>query len=324
MKPELSIIIPIYNVEAYIKRCAESLLEQTASPEDFEVIFVNDGTKDNSIEVLCNTVDFTKHSNFHLVEKTNGGLSSARNFGVQHSHGEYMWFVDSDDWLEPGSVEYLISKMDSKPELIVTTQMYINKEGEQYKKYAIDCEKSCTGVELMDICRPDCAVLYICNRDFWNKWAFHFYEGILHEDSEITPRILYLAQKCEAVNRPLYHYFMREESIMHVVSPKRIHSYFVVLNTLSNFYHTIVSENDKTIFAKACVPHIYGLLDVSKNATTDFKDEVNRYFATNLQLAVMMKSVPDKKAKGIGFLLGLMPSRACCIYKTFLKFQGRS
>ena len=80
---KLSIIVPIYNVEAYIEKCAKSLLNQNVTKDTYEVIFVNDGTKDNSISVLCKTIDFTKHENFHLIEKENGGLSSARNYGLE-------------------------------------------------------------------------------------------------------------------------------------------------------------------------------------------------------------------------------------------------
>lgn len=320
---KLSIIVPIYNVEEYIVRCAKSLANQTASVNDYEVVFVNDGTKDKSIEVLRNAIDFEEQKNFIIVEKTNGGLSSARNFGVEYSHGDYIWFVDSDDWIEPDSVELLISKMEKDPELIVTTQMFINRGKEQALKYTKDAEYTGPGSELMDQCCPDCAVLYICQRNYWSKWGFRFYEGILHEDSEITPRILYLAEKCVATKKPLYHYFMREGSIMHVVSPKRIHSYFVVLNTLSDFCEKIVPCTGKKIFAKSIIPQIYGLLDVSKDASSELKAEVNKYFMNNPQLAAMMKIVPNKKANIFGRLISMMPSRTCSLYKLLLKLQGR-
>lgn len=320
---KLSIIVPIYNVEEFIVRCAESLINQTASDEDYEVIFVNDGTKDNSIDVLRGAIDFNQQKNIRIVEKTNGGLSSARNYGVEHSKGDYIWFVDSDDWVEPDSVEYLISKMYGSPDVIVTTQMYVNQGIKQTLKYPNDADFEGTGSTLMDICRPDCAVLYICQRNYLSKWGFRFYEGILHEDSEITPRILYLAEKCVATKKPLYHYFMREGSIMHVVSPKRIHSYFVVLRTLIEFSEKVVSDSHKKIFAKACVPHIYGLLDVSKDASSDLKAEVNKFFVDKPQLSAMMKLVPDKKANIFGRLIGKMPSCTCSIYKLLLKLQGR-
>ena len=125
---KLSIIVPIYNVEKYISRCALSLYDQTAHKEDYEIIFVNDGTKDNSILNLRKTLDFVHTPNIFIVDKPNGGLSSARNYGLRHSRGEYVWFVDSDDWVDSDSVEVLLNLINQSPDVIVTTQMYRNTE----------------------------------------------------------------------------------------------------------------------------------------------------------------------------------------------------
>ena len=111
---KLSVIIPIYNVELYIKRCAESTLNQNLSKDEYEVIFVNDGTKDNSVEVLNKAIDFEKYPNFHIYNKENGGLSSARNFGLDKAHGDYVWFVDSDDWIEPNCLAKIVKKLKGR------------------------------------------------------------------------------------------------------------------------------------------------------------------------------------------------------------------
>lgn len=105
---KLSIIIPIYNVEKYIERCAESVLNQNVPPSQYEVIFVNDGTKDNSVEILKKAINFNIHSNFQIRDKENGGLSSARNFGLEHATGDYVWFVDSDDWIESNCLAKIV------------------------------------------------------------------------------------------------------------------------------------------------------------------------------------------------------------------------
>ena len=98
---KISVIIPIYNVEPYIVRCAESVFRQDLSESEYEVIFVNDGSKDRSMEMLQNFLDTCGKQNFKVVNKKNGGLSSARNVGIEHANGDYLWFVDSDDWIEP-------------------------------------------------------------------------------------------------------------------------------------------------------------------------------------------------------------------------------
>ena len=118
---KLSIVVPIYNVEKYIKRCAESLVKQDIAKNEYEVIFVNDGTKDKSVDVLTHSIDLNENPNFHIYNKENGGLSSARNFGLNIAKGDYVWFVDSDDWIEPNC----LSKIQEKLSMINPDILYI-------------------------------------------------------------------------------------------------------------------------------------------------------------------------------------------------------
>lgn len=106
MNPLISIIIPVYNVEKYILECLESVRTQTFV--DYEVIVVNDGTKDNSALLVQNFIENNKLSNFHLINKSNGGLSSARNAGLDNANGTWIYFLDSDDWLEPNAMQDLV------------------------------------------------------------------------------------------------------------------------------------------------------------------------------------------------------------------------
>lgn len=218
---KLSIIVPIYNVEKYISRCALSLYDQTAHKEDYEIIFVNDGTKDNSILNLRKTLDFVHTPNIFIVDKPNGGLSSARNYGLRHSKGEYVWFVDSDDWVDSDSVEVLLNLINQSPDVIVTTQMYRNTENTECLKYQNALNFVGKGADLIQECPPVCAVAYISSRQFLNKNNLEFREGILHEDAELIPRLIYIADKVVATDRPLYHHFMRDGSITNSVNPLR-------------------------------------------------------------------------------------------------------
>ncbi|MEG2489458.1 glycosyltransferase family 2 protein, partial [Anaerorhabdus sp.] len=94
--PKLSVVMPIYNVEEYLPKCIESCLSQTY--KDFELFLVNDGSKDNSLDI-CRTYE-QKDTRIHVIDKPNGGLSDARNAGMRVATGEYIYFVDSDDFLE--------------------------------------------------------------------------------------------------------------------------------------------------------------------------------------------------------------------------------
>ena len=95
---KLSIIIPVYNVENYVGKCLESCLNQDIPKNEYEIIVVNDGTKDNSVQVIEKYI--TPENNIRLIHRKNGGLSAARNTGLKEAKGEYVWFVDSDDWIE--------------------------------------------------------------------------------------------------------------------------------------------------------------------------------------------------------------------------------
>ena len=116
---KLSIIVPVYNVEKYIVKCISSLLDQQTN--DYEIIIVNDGTKDKSIDLIKKTFNDSKIA---IIEQENQGLSAARNTGVRHSKGEYIWFVDSDDWITEGCVDKLIPILDGHVELVYQSKVY--------------------------------------------------------------------------------------------------------------------------------------------------------------------------------------------------------
>ena len=103
--PLISVIVPVYNVEKYLGKCVDSILAQTY--ENLEIILVEDGTKDNS-GAICDAYA-AKDSRIRVIHKENGGLSSARNAGMDIARGEYFGFVDSDDWIEPKMYETLLN-----------------------------------------------------------------------------------------------------------------------------------------------------------------------------------------------------------------------
>ena len=117
IKPKVSIIVPVYNVEPYIRRCIESITEQKEF-DSFEVIIINDGTRDGSIERIRDIV--LKHPNIHLVHQENRGLSEARNTGIRLAKGEFISFIDSDDWIEPDMISSMYqAAVETKSEIAV-------------------------------------------------------------------------------------------------------------------------------------------------------------------------------------------------------------
>ena len=121
---KVSVIIPVYNVEKYLRRCLDSVVNQTY--KDVEVILVNDGSPDNSKEICEEYV--AKYSNIQLINQKNAGLGAARNTGLQYITGDAVTFVDSDDWLELDAIEYYVASMKKSDADIVVTKMIRKKE----------------------------------------------------------------------------------------------------------------------------------------------------------------------------------------------------
>lgn len=105
---KLSIIIPVYNVANYVGKCLDSCLEQNVKMTDYEIIVVNDGSVDNSLEVVNLYIN---RPNINVISQNNSGLSAARNAGMKIAKGEYIWFVDSDDWIESGILEHILREI---------------------------------------------------------------------------------------------------------------------------------------------------------------------------------------------------------------------
>ena len=108
--PLVSIIVPVYNIKVYLLECVESLRKQTYS--NIEIILVDDGSSDGS-DIMCDELG-EKDSHIHVIHQTNGGLSKARNTGLESAQGKYVGFVDSDDWLEPDMVEIMVNACENK------------------------------------------------------------------------------------------------------------------------------------------------------------------------------------------------------------------
>jgi glycosyltransferase involved in cell wall biosynthesis len=109
MNKKLSIIIPVYNASLYVEKCLRSCAEQDIYPEEYEIIVINDGSKDNSPEIIARVM--ADYSNFVFIDKQNSGVSSARNAGLDIAKGKYIWFVDADDWIETKCLAFLLEAL---------------------------------------------------------------------------------------------------------------------------------------------------------------------------------------------------------------------
>jgi len=224
---KLSFIIPVYNVEKYIRDCILSIYGQNLLDEDFEVILVNDGTEDNSFEVIQDIL--TQHDNIIRIDQDNQGLSVARNTGIKYAKGEYILFVDSDDVLVKESVGPLLSVANTScADLVVANflklsdEEIINYKKEDTDEYASSVTK--TGFKLfLDDLDPSQNYVWrtMYRREFLLQNKITFIPGICYEDIPFTPECYLTAQICVRVNSILYLYRMGHSSITSKMDKKK-------------------------------------------------------------------------------------------------------
>ena len=243
-KPKVSVIIPVYNVEQYLKECLDSVINQ--SLEDVEVICVNDGSPDNSLQIIEEYA--RKDNRITVISKKNGGLSSARNSGIECARGEYIYFLDSDDFIKENSLEklYNISKNENLDILYFGVENYF--ENEEIKKHDIKedtyyqrkqfFDKAVSGEVLFErflkedmfIC---CVPFQFFRTEFLKDTGIKFKPGMLHEDELFSPRIIIEAEKAMIIEDRLYMRRIREDSIMTTeYTYRNFIGYFVAYTTL--------------------------------------------------------------------------------------------
>lgn len=212
MEELISVIVPVYNVEKYLTSCLESILCQ--SYKAFEVILVNDGSEDNSLDI-CRGYE-QKDSRFIVIDKTNGGLSSARNAALDICKGKYIVFIDSDDYVSEYLLENLYTAVKSEDYDIVQCDMEIVNDFEQDRLHTIYSEKDLKAVSLEQALNERVYKVSawgkIYKRSIWQELRFK--EGIIYEDEDIYYKCLYNASKLAVLREKMYFYRMSEDSIM--------------------------------------------------------------------------------------------------------------
>lgn len=219
---KLSIIIPIYNVEKYLRECLDSVLRQNFW--DMEVILINDGSTDRSGELA--EIYAKRYANVCLLTQRNKGLSAARNAGVMRAKGKYILFLDSDDYLMEDAVQELIEYIENKnldlllfsAVRVICDNQNIVKSREYYGYKHEECA-GVSGVELYEKLQRTndyytAACFQIISRELLRNTNIKFYEGILHEDHLYTFLLMMNAKRCGLIPKAFYCYRYRENSIM--------------------------------------------------------------------------------------------------------------
>ncbi|MFV0467828.1 MAG: glycosyltransferase family 2 protein [Dysgonomonas sp.] len=215
MKKSISIIVPVYNVEKYLERCILSIVTQDLSPDLYELIVVNDGSTDNSPTIIRSLKE--KFPFIRIIDKENGGLSSARNAGLEIASGDYIFFIDSDDWISKNSLSFLhqmITKNAANIILFGIREVFENGKVKQLDS-ALAQDNS-----ILDI--TEYTNKYTIRSSAWNglfskqlidDCNFRFKDGFFCEDDDFVVRIFAQAENIVCTHQPVYNYFQRTDSI---------------------------------------------------------------------------------------------------------------
>ena len=212
----ISIIVPVYNVEKYISRCIESILCQTFT--NFELILVDDGSPDNSVSICEKYME--KDARVSLIHKENGGLSSARNAGIDSAKGEYLLFVDGDDVIHPKTLEILYSNLkDSNAQISIGNFCRFHNDSElSFQTGDENAQSSNSGIQVLeklydrnDASRYASACGKLIKRSLFENVRFPV--GRLFEDEFTTYLLYYKAHKVSVTEKVLYYYFVNDEGI---------------------------------------------------------------------------------------------------------------
>lgn len=259
MAIKFSIIIPLYNVEQYIGKCVESIADQLFN--DYEAIFVDDGCTDNSA-IIVEELATKRGIPFKLIHQSNQGLSVARNAGLKEASGEYVLFLDSDDWIEPDTLSTLAGNINGDEDLICFGGRRYFEDSDCFEEAdLLDKKEYKTGWEYYSENALDhrnfsfvCVVLRAYRRQYLLDHNLLFEPRIKHEDNLFTPLACFYAQKVKVIPTVLYNYRIRSNSIMTSRGLQNRKDIIHIANTLAIFF-TEHPEIDKTVLYQALTHH---------------------------------------------------------------------
>lgn len=229
---KVSVIVPVYNVEEYIDKCLDTLTNQTF--KDYELIVINDGSSDNSESII---LDYQKKypKLIKYYKKENGGLSSARNYGIEKSTGEYLMFIDSDDYVSNDMVEKLYNKIDKEQSDMVICNYYrVTCKGKFIKNYNINPGTTNIKSNPEIILNKQAAWNKIYKKELFSQNKFD--EGKYYEDLRLIPKLYLECKKIAFINDFCYYYIERDNSIMKDINLEKNYEIVEAIDSLITYY----------------------------------------------------------------------------------------
>ena len=302
----LSVIVPVYRVEQYLDRCVESIVGQTYP--NLEIILVDDGSPDNCPAMCDGWAE--KDSRIRVIHKPNGGLSSARNAGIDAAAGRYLAFVDSDDYIGPNMYETMISAMERTGAGIACCGRYIVRGGIQRPMHCMDRETVFSPAEaIKELLLCGCVEESACDKVYERQLFrdLRFPVGEINEDIVIMPRLLDRSRKIVHVGKPFYYYWQEGASITRSSCSSKKRIILDHLDGIEQFLQTVHPEllpYFAALQARYCQSILYLLLDnprVRQEYQADYREFYARFRESFPQY---VKLAPVERAEIIkGYLI---------------------
>lgn len=326
MNPIISIIVPVYNVEEYLQRCIDSILNQRF--KDFELILINDGSTDNSLKI-CKEYSLSD-SRVKVINKENGGLSSARNAGINIAKGKYIGFVDSDDWINEEMYQTLynlLQEYDCDIAECCYKKVYDEKIIEKQKKrYEISILSNIKILESMYV--NNFAGSTISVNKLYKSSLFkniRFPEGKLNEDQFTTYKIYFNSRKVVSINREMYYYYQSGNSITRSeFSIKKLDAIEAIESSKrffeENNLYDLVLWND-TLYSFVLIKY-YFILESNGKEFNEIKNKLKIKFNDNYKSFINNPYI-GKKSKFLLIMFNISPKLYKIMREVCAVYNGR-
>lgn len=314
---KLSIIVPCYNVEQYVEKCINSLEKQDISKMDYEILVYDDESKDNTLNILEHLSD--KYANVKVANHKNKGLSGTRNRGIVEAQGDYIWFVDSDDWIEERCLAQIISYLIGDIDVLAFSGFI--PEGGRVEK--CKCFADCVADKetLFATGFADAAQMFIFRREFLIENNCFFKEGIKHEDTLFTPITLHKANVFAFYRKPVYHFLQRAGSITTVIDIKRVKDLAGNFKILYSYSFEIKNPVLKVGFLNHMAHHIIEMLNYGIDNGSNGEKLIKQIMSEHPEYWKILKNAIDMKPRLIYWAVKLSPFPFVTTYKLLVKFK---
>lgn len=313
---KLSIIIPVYNVDKYLQHCLDSCLKQ--DEDDYEIIIVDDGSPDQSLSIIQEYA--SKYPRIKYISQENQGLSVARNSGLRIAIGDYIWFVDSDDWIESDCLSHIFTELNGIDILqLQYRKIYDNSKYNKDIYFIVDGMK--TGQEILKAgSLPTPAQFCIYRRDFLLANNLCFTPGIYHEDSEFKPRAVYWAKSIKSIDKVCYNYYQRTSgSITSSFKIKNAVDLLYVMNNLYSFSKDKDEEIQRAFYVLIGLD-MNSLLFIYWQLNSSDKKKIRKQLGNNRHLFLCMQRCKNIKYKVEGLVLTFSVGLGLFLHKLLRMF----